>query len=316
MKNKKTASVVVTYNRKKDLINCLDSIFQQSEKVDALYIIDNNSNDGTPEYLLECGVLKDLPIQNSKEDLVYTEIKTLENNDEIELHYVRKHENDGGAGGFYKGMKLAYEANFDWIWLMDDDGIADKNQLKNLSLCAKTEKLVYLNALVVSLDDTSKLAFGLKGYKKRDEIKEKNTIENFVNPFNGTLISKKVIDKIGLIKKEMFIWGDEREYTLRVKKNGYKVATALKAIHFHPNDKGKKHNVFGVFTDKFKIILKPISLEHIYIKNLGFIENTYASSKVVMVTKLTYVLYFLFRFKFSRIVKFLKYYKLGALNKY
>jgi GT2 family glycosyltransferase len=54
MKNKETVcAVVVTYNRKELLIECLDALCKQTRPIDAMYIIDNFSNDGTAELLLE-----------------------------------------------------------------------------------------------------------------------------------------------------------------------------------------------------------------------------------------------------------------------
>ncbi len=34
---------------------------------------------------------------------------------------IRTDENLGGAGGFHRGVKAAYDQGFDRIWLMDDD---------------------------------------------------------------------------------------------------------------------------------------------------------------------------------------------------
>ncbi|MBP0575803.1 glycosyltransferase, partial [Mycobacterium tuberculosis] len=31
--------------------------------------------------------------------------------------------NVGGAGGFYRGMRFAYDQGADWVWMMDDDGV-------------------------------------------------------------------------------------------------------------------------------------------------------------------------------------------------
>ncbi len=45
-------AVVVTYNRKKLLIECVDALVEQTRPVDAIYIIDYFSNEGTP-YLLK-----------------------------------------------------------------------------------------------------------------------------------------------------------------------------------------------------------------------------------------------------------------------
>ena len=56
------AAIVVTYNRKNSLINCLEAILKQSHPVDIIYIIDNHSIDGTPELLLERQYIKELPV--------------------------------------------------------------------------------------------------------------------------------------------------------------------------------------------------------------------------------------------------------------
>jgi GT2 family glycosyltransferase len=170
---KKTiAAVVVTYNRKELLVHCLEAIFNQSHSVNAIYIVDNKSNDGTPEYLLENKIIGQFPTLDSKINEKHSEIRTLENGNKIIINYIRKFENDGGAGGFYEGMKSAFEADFDWLWFMDDDGVPDKNQIEFLLKANKDSKIDYLNALVVNIERNNLLAFGLNGYKSIEDIKK------------------------------------------------------------------------------------------------------------------------------------------------
>src|ERR1035441_9411687 len=92
------AAVVVTYNRKALLGECLDALLKQTHPLDAIYVIDNASTDGTKEFLNERGYLR-----------------------ESKIRYVPLPDNTGGAGGFYEGLRHAFEAGFDWFWLMDDD---------------------------------------------------------------------------------------------------------------------------------------------------------------------------------------------------
>lgn len=310
-----TAAVVVTYNRKLELISALEAIFNQSELPKKLFIIDNKSTDGTSQHLLDNNVLSALPRLDSDADEHHLEVKQIDDTKQIEICYVRKAENNGGAGGFYKGMKLAYEGGFDWIWMMDDDGIPANNQLEELLTVSRDEKKRYVNALLIDKDDHSFLAFGLKGYEKVEEIVESHIIERFVNPFNGTLIARSLIDEIGLIKREMFIWGDEKEYTLRVVKNGDTPTTILSAVHYHPKIKGVTTQVLPFF-NAARIILKPERFEHNYYRNLGYIETNYASPKVSKVTRALYSIYFLSRFKIKAWKKFMKYYKRGMENNF
>ena len=51
----KTAGVVVTYNRKEELVKNIRAILSQSYVVDRYYIIDNHSSDNTEQLLKEEG---------------------------------------------------------------------------------------------------------------------------------------------------------------------------------------------------------------------------------------------------------------------
>lgn len=69
-------------------------------------------------------------------------------------------------------------------------------------------------------------------------------------------MKRSVIEKIGMIKKEMFIWGDEKEYMARAIHNGIGLYTVSAAIHYHPKEKGRKGNIIP-FISKYQILVKP-----------------------------------------------------------
>ena len=109
---------------------------------------------------------------------------------------------------------------------MDDDGIPDKDEIKNLiqsydKVVSATGKEVILNALVADKDNRDYTAFlWARGSKRTNKILElqKERFFDDIHPFNGTLVKRSVIDKIGMIKKEMFIWGDEKEVKAKAQK--------------------------------------------------------------------------------------------------
>jgi len=258
MKSKETiCAVVVTFNRKELLLKCLKAIIEQSHSVDALIIVDNFSSDGTAELLLEHGYINELPLKILSEPVEIKnnfEIKTSNNvmsdvvkqqeisgTKALKVFYIRMNENTGGAGGFHEGVRRGYEKGYDWLWLMDDDGRPDVRCLENLLKCKAGKN--FLNPLVVNISDDKSLSFGLFCEKNKRNIKtineakecaENSIIENVANPFNGTFISKVLIEKIGLPKKEMFIWGDEVDYFKRALNSQLGVATVTIAIHKHP----------------------------------------------------------------------------------
>ncbi len=106
----KICAVVVTFNRKQLLVRSLNSIISQRNAVlNKIIIIDNASTDGTEIYLHEKGMFV---------------------NNNIEIEYVRLQSNLGGAGGFNKGLSIAFDQQYDYCWVMDDDGY----QMKTASI--------------------------------------------------------------------------------------------------------------------------------------------------------------------------------------
>lgn len=214
------AAVVVTYNRKELLFKqIVDVVENQSFKVDEYYVIDNNSTDDT-----EVSVLQ------------YSKCSP------VKLTYVKLTNNVGGAGGFYYGLKKAFEDGYDWIILMDDDGRPYDDKcfssivefIKGNSLNASD--LHFINSLVLFTEDT--LSFGLNHIEKYKDIiklsEDGLTIKGFVNPFNGACVSKGLVGKIGFPNKDFFIKGDEYDYTLRALGANANVVTLLTSRYFHP----------------------------------------------------------------------------------
>ena len=209
----KIVAIVVTYNRLDDLKKCISSLRNQTNTSFDIVVVNNGSNDGTKEYL------------DVQEDL-------------IAIHQ----SNVGGAGGFYAGQKYAYDHQYDWVWMMDDDGIADRNELDELLKHIHLGE--YLNALVVNKESKDRLSFYGPHGERPDDIsieivKSQSYWKNYSCPFNGTFLSRNLLHTIGFVKKEMFIWGDEEEFTLRAYKNGFAPITISSAIHYHPAEKGK-----------------------------------------------------------------------------
>lgn len=226
IKREKIAAVVVTYNRKELLKECLDAILHQTYPVDSIILIDNASTDGTPNFLKEKGYF-----------------------DNPKIDYMRLPENTGGAGGFYEGIKRAYKKYYDWIWCMDDDGKAEKNTLEelinskvfnnnnclnSLVLCPKSKKLSFFIPLLSSYNSFLDYYFKLTDDPSLLKKESKSSVYEWAMFFNSTLISRKIIEKVGLPKKELFIWGDEVEYFLRIRKYGFRTFIILDSIFYHP----------------------------------------------------------------------------------
>jgi len=224
-------AIVVTYNRKNLLIECLEALRKQTRPIQGIYLIDNASTDGTPELLLEKGYISELPPQNLKEPWEKEFIiQNLTNGEEIKLHYVRMHENTGGAGGFYEGVKRGYERGYDWLWLMDDDAEPKEDALEKL-LLKNSEDVLCLCPLIVNKKNNKVQNYHHKifNFYMHDIPLSNNTnIEHYqnkifdikANAFVGPLIKRKAIDFVGFPNSDLFIWGDDTEYIYRISTKG------------------------------------------------------------------------------------------------
>ncbi|WFR57882.1 glycosyltransferase [Anaerocolumna sp. AGMB13025] len=225
----KFATVVVTFNRKNELVHNIQSVLSQTRIPDMMYIIDNHGSDDTKGCLEEKGFLE------------------LDN-----LNYIYLDENVGGAGGFHVGTKLAYKAGYDYICLMDDDGYPfDKNTFENIikfaeKLHDQNEKLL-LNSLVFGKDDimSFRLPGGIKTKKDALAQAKDNMIADHINPFNGTFISKELVAAIGYPNKDFFIKGDEEDFTWRARNAGAFIATITNSYYFHPILEKKHMKILG-----------------------------------------------------------------------
>ena len=200
----KVIAVVVTHNRQKLLSDCIDALKNQTRKIDKILIINNGSTDNTASWLKK----------------------------QKEIDHINQ-ANVGSAGGFYTGIKTAYERGYSWIWLMDDDGFAKEDALEKL-LEDDNEELLLRNCAVINKDDKKSFVWKTKKYKSIDEVKE-SVIENIAHPFNGTILHRKIIERVGFPNPCLFLWGDETEYYYRIiKKNRIPFCTIVNSIHYHP----------------------------------------------------------------------------------
>jgi GT2 family glycosyltransferase len=315
----KIAAIVVTYNRHNCLIECLEAIRRQTLTPDIIYIVDNHSTCDTAEMLLSNKIIPVIPEINVSEDIVITsQINSLnQSNNIILIKYIYKFENTGGAGGFYTGMKTAYDDGNDWLWMMDDDGLPAKDCAEQLLIGAKKYSLDYANALVVNIEDRFSLSFELGGKTNLDDYKGIDVVYNVARPFNSTFINRRIPERIGFLKKEMFIWGDEVEYFRRTIKNGFSVGTIIKSIHYHPVNKQNSVSIFPFLKKpRMTIIKSDKERAFIYYRNLGYNIYTYESRIILCMKFLWRILYFIVRLKFSECKNFITAFIDGCKDKF
>ena len=200
----KAIAVVVSYNRQKLLSECITALRNQTRKPDAILVVNNGSTDNTEQWLQQ------------QPDVFFITQK-----------------NVGSSGGFNTGISWAYKHGYSWIWCMDDDGYPKEDALEQL-LKNETHERSLLNCAVLNKDDKKTFVWKTKEYKTIDEV-DVDIIPGIGHPFNGTLLHRAIVEKVGVPKTALFLWGDETEYYYRiVKQYKFPVYTVPSSVHYHP----------------------------------------------------------------------------------
>ncbi len=244
-------AVVVTYNRKELLVRCIEYLRRQTVRLDNIIVVNNDSTDGTKEWLdSQTGL-----------DVIHQE-------------------NVGGSGGFYRGIEHAYESGYDWIWCMDDDVYPEPDCLEEL-LKHDDEKTGILCPLhkqegKTFLSEIKK--FNLTNPFKSLHIHELTTedvksqdivgIEGMV--FEGPLIKREVVERIGLPNKELFLLYDDSDYSYRTVLAGYRVKLVTKAILNKEKFFSNENRVTQVQKGKWKL--------YYHIRNTVYFNRKYGKN--------------------------------------
>lgn len=216
MNEPNVVAIVVTYNRKELLYECIQALLNQSYKNLDIFVIDNASTDQTEEYI---------------KDLIGGRV-----------FYSNTGKNLGGAGGFNYGMKIACRNQYDYLWIMDDDTIPNQDALSQLIEAYKSKPQAgFLSSKTLWTDGS--LCFMNLG-RDFNFRSIHNYTDEFIPCAAATFVSlfvpQKVVKEIGLPISDFFIWGDDLEYTRRItrKYKGY-IATSSVVIHkMKSNDQG------------------------------------------------------------------------------
>ena len=214
----KIVALVVTYNRKNMLKENIDALLNQKYNKFDILIVDNASTDGTEEL-----------------------VKSFKNE---KIIYKNTGANLGGAGGFNYGVRQSIELGYDYCWLMDDDTIPKQESLEEL--VKNSEKLKddfsYLCSYVEWTDGTpckmNMPRIDKKWFDYADKLNDK-LLKVRSCTFVSVFLNLKFAKNQGLPVKEMFIYGDDHEYTERIgkEKNGYLSFNSV-VIHKMPSNTG------------------------------------------------------------------------------
>jgi GT2 family glycosyltransferase len=212
----KVAVVIPNWNGAKDLALCLDSLLKQTS-ISHTIVVDNGSSDNS--------------------------LHLIENKyPSVEVIKLRK--NRGFAGGVNPGIKKAMEDGYDYIALLNNDAIADKQWVEQLSsFLDENSKVGIVTSKIYDqhkkiLDSTGDIytVWGLafprgRGEPANDKY-DKHT-EIFGASGGASLYRSEMFKEVGLFDEDFFAYYEDVDISFRAQLAGWKVAYEPNAIVYH-----------------------------------------------------------------------------------
>src|SRR5450631_1920251 len=205
--------IVLNWNGWRDTSECLCSLQQLNYANYRVIVVDNGSTDDSVSR-----IRKQFPA--------------------IEL--VETHKNLGFAGGCNVGIALALADGADYIWLLNNDTIADVDALS--ALVVKAESNPHFGAVGSAIyppTDTHRLQAWGGGYVNfwvgRSRHFKRPVPDSKIKFLTGAslFIRRQAVDEIGSLDDGFFMYWEDADYCFRLRSGGWKLAVAGNSKVWH-----------------------------------------------------------------------------------
>ncbi|TSC94884.1 MAG: Glycosyl transferase family protein [Candidatus Berkelbacteria bacterium Athens1014_28] len=206
--------VVLNYNGKRTLMECLRSVFDCDYSNFEVVLVDNNSTDGS----FETAKTK------------YPKI-----------HFIKNSKNIGFGAGNNIGIRFSLEKMADFVFLLNNDAYLEKSTLSILTEEAqKNPSSGILNPLILNKSDDSIWFSGgnidwlrMRAYHLHAPQKALDTFKTAYATGCAMLVKKDVYKKIGLFDENFFLYYEDADFSVRAKRKGFTILVVPRSTVWH-----------------------------------------------------------------------------------
>jgi GT2 family glycosyltransferase len=198
--------IVLNWNGWAHTVECLSALRECTYQRMTLIVVDNGSTDNSVAQIRAA----------------FPEVLVLESG-----------KNLGFAGGNNVGIRHALAHGADYVWLLNNDTRPDPNALSALIGKAITDRRIGAVASVCYYADAPSTVQAWAGARVNlwtgsARLSMKPRPDEWFDSLNGTsfLISRAAIESVGLLDENFFLYWEDTEFCLRLRRSGWRIAAA------------------------------------------------------------------------------------------
>ena len=211
-------SIILNTNRRDDTLACLESLSKSTYTNLKIIVLDNSSTDGSVE-----------AIHSTHPD----------------VQIIGLTENNGYAGNNNVGIEAALKQGADWVYVLNEDIVLDHECLEKLiEIGESDQKIGIVGPMVYHHDEPDMIqsAGGMLGKNWESIHLGKNELDQgqFREPHQvewisgcAILVRRDVIEQVGPLDKDYFIYWEETEWCIRAGLAGWKIFHVPEAKIWH-----------------------------------------------------------------------------------
>ncbi len=215
---KKVAVIILNYKTKNLTLACLRSVKDSHYLNIQIIVVDNNSQDNLGESL----------------------------KDDKNVLFIQNSENLGYSGANNVGINKALENKADFIFLLNSDTTIKSSCIDSLIRASEDQAVGILAPKILFSDkktiwyaggifDSANVIGQHRGVNEQDHG-QYNQTENTDYASGGAIfIRREIIEEIGLLDEQYFLYYEDSDYCFRARQAGYKILYVPQAVVYHIN---------------------------------------------------------------------------------
>ena len=282
MINSKVAVIIVNWKKYDITSICIESILNSTNSNFKIILVDNESD-------------------NKK-------VKNFKYKNEIEI--IQNKKNEGFSKANNIGIDYALKNNYDYTILINNDTIVEKNLIEVLLKTAQAKNFSVVQPLILKYNGKEIWnAGGRINYFFGNFITRKKLGNSLNSPHELTewltgcccLFKTKIFKEIGKLDESFFAYYEDVDFSLRLKKHGYKIGFTSKThiCHYESfssisnNSKGGKLSPYIHYLNIRNHIL--------ILKKHSDLFNSFGTRLYQVFKIISYSIYFIFRLRFTKL---------------